>query len=65
MSEEAPVGLKVMERLFGFLLFVFGLMLSVYYLQTEGMIGSGFIFFFISGIALMVFGVFMLLVKVE
>ncbi len=65
MSEEAPVGLKIMEKIFGILLIVFGFLLSFYYYQTTGLIGPGFIFFFIFGIALMIFGVFMLWVKIE
>jgi len=65
MSEETPVGLKIMEKLFGLILIVFGFMLSFYYYQTEGLTGPGFIFFFISGIVLMVLGVFMLWVKIE
>lgn len=65
MSEEAPVGLKIMEKLFGLILIIFGFMLSFYYYQTEGVTGSGFIFFFIFGIVLIVIGVFMLWAKAE
>ena len=65
MSEEAPVGLKIMEKIFGILLIVFGFMLSFYYYQTQGLTGPGFIFFLIFGIVLIVLGVFMLWVKIE
>jgi hypothetical protein len=65
MSEEAPLGLKVMEKLFGILLIAFGIIISFYYFKTEGLVGPGFIFFLIFGVVLIILGVFMLLVKVE
>lgn len=65
MSEETPVGLKVMEKLFGLILIIFGFMLSFYYYQTTGLTNPAFILIFIFGIVLMVLGVFMLWVKVE
>jgi hypothetical membrane protein len=65
MSEETPIGLKIMEKLFGLILIIFGFMLSFYYYQTAGLNDPGFILFFVSGIVLIVIGVFMLWVKVE
>lgn len=65
MSEETPIGLKIMEKIFGLILIIFGFMLSFYYYQTTGLTDPAFILFFVSGIVLIVLGVFMLWVKIE
>jgi len=66
MSEgEAPAGLTILEKLVGFLLIFFGAILIYYTMQTPTLRGSGFIFFPVFGIGLIVLGIFMVLAKAE
>jgi hypothetical protein len=66
MSEgEAPAGLTFLEKFFGVLLIVFGAILLYYMQQTPTLKGTGFIFFPIFAIGLIVLGVFMVLAKAE
>jgi len=66
MSEgEAPAGLTISEKILGFLLIFFGAIFFYYTMQTPTIRDSGFIFFPIFGIGLIVLGIFMVLAKAE
>lgn len=69
MSKEAPMGLTVAEKFFGLLSIIIGALL-VYFTHISppeiGGQGANFSFvFIIAGIALVAFGIFLLLAKAE
>lgn len=65
MSEEAPAGLTIIEKFFGLLLVVLGVIVFYYALQTPRLVGIGFIFFPVFGVFLIALGIFLVLSKAE
>lgn len=65
MSEEAPAGLTIIEKFFGLLLVVLGVIVFYYTLQTPRLMGIGFIFFPAFGVLLIALGIFLVLSKAE
>jgi len=65
LSEEAPIGLTIMEKLIGLLMVVIGaLTFYVTYTNLESTGGNPFLFL-TAGIALVVLGVFLVIVRAE
>ena len=65
MSREAPAGLAVLEKLFGLLIIIMGVIVFHYTRRTKGIEGGGFGFFIFFGLMLIAVGVFMTLTKVR
>ena len=69
MSKQAPLGLSVAEKFFGFLAIILGALL-VYFTYTNPPASGGYVanyafVFVIAGLVLVAFGIFLLLTKVE
>ena len=69
MSKQAPAGLTVAEKFFGLLTIIVGVIL-VYFTYTSpptsgGQVANYSFIFMIAGLALIAFGIFLLLVKSE
>jgi len=69
MSKQAPIGLTLVEKLFGLLTIIVGALL-VYFTYTSPPASSGQVanysfVFIIAGVALVVFGIFLILAKTE
>lgn len=60
---RAPVGLAVLEKLFGLLIIIMGVIVFYYTRRTKGIEGVGFGFFIFFGLVLIALGVFMVLTK--
>jgi len=65
MSEEAPAGVTIVEKLFGLLLIFLGAIVFYYALQTPRLMGIGFIFFPAFGVFLIALGIFLVFSKAE
>lgn len=65
MSEEAPAGLTIAEKVFGLILVVLGALVFYYSPQTPKLAGIGFIFFPAFGIFLIAIGLFLVFSKAE
>jgi len=65
MGGEAPAGLTLMEKIFGLLLIIMGLIAVYYAWQTQGLEHFGLGFFVTFGIVLIALGIFMVLAKAE
>jgi len=69
MSKEPPMGLTIAEKFFGLLSIIIGALL-VYFTYTSppevgGQVANFSFVFIIAGIALVAFGIFLLLAKAE
>jgi heme/copper-type cytochrome/quinol oxidase subunit 4 len=69
MSKQAPIGLTVAEKFFGLLTIIIGALL-VYFTYTDPpasgeQVANYSIVFIIAGLALVVFGIFLVLAKSE
>jgi len=69
MSKQVPIGLMVAEKFFGLLTLIIGALL-VYFTFTSppesgGQVANFSFVFIIAGLALVIFGLFLLLARVE
>jgi len=65
MSKEAPIGLIIMEKLFGLLMIAVGALLSCVTYISLGSLEAHVVFFLGIGVVLIVIGVFLVFAKTE
>jgi len=69
MSKQAPIGLTVAEKFFGLLTIIVGTLLVYFTLsnppENGGQVANYSFVFIIAGLALVAFGVFLLLARTE
>ncbi|RLI36451.1 hypothetical protein DRO55_03515 [Candidatus Bathyarchaeota archaeon] len=63
MSEDAPTGLILAEKLMGIIILIMGVLLSYYTYENIEAAGVSAVVFIIAGIALIILGIIMLIAK--